>query len=56
MYLIVVFFCSGNDVRVGGEYQLIRFFINVFSSRTTGFHRDEKLIDLTIILYNKTCN
>ena len=54
VYLIVVFFRSGNYVRVGGEYQLIRFFINVFSSRTTGFHREEKLIDLTIILYNKT--
>ena len=41
MYLIVAFFPSGNDVRVGGEYPLIRVFINVFSSGVTGFHREE---------------
>ena len=36
-----IFFPSGNDVRVGGEYPLIRVFINVFSSRATGFHREK---------------
>ena len=44
------FFHPGNDVRVGGEYPLVRVFINVFSSRATGFHREEKLIDLTIFI------
>ena len=38
------FFPAGNDVRVGGEYPLIRVFINVFSSRATGFHRHSRFL------------
>ena len=57
MYLIVVtFFPSGNDVRVGGEYPLVRVFINVLSSRATGFHREEKLIDLTTCIFILTAS
>ena len=37
-----IFFPSGNDIRVGGEYPLIRVFIIVFSSRATGFYREKK--------------
>ena len=57
MYLIsfflFFFFAWGSDVRSGGEYPLIRVFMNVFSRRATGFHREEKLIDLKVF-YTKS--